>query len=77
MREKIIKVLENLRWGEYLPEEQVADQIISTLIESLPEEIDWVKDIPPILRDSEMKKGEVCGWNMYRERVINLLRGTK
>ena len=73
MREKIIKIIEptlNQNWESFASWDEIekmVTEIISTLIESLPEEIPNTKRI----YDYEN------GYNKYRSEVINLLRGTK
>jgi hypothetical protein len=85
MREKIIKIIDNgiSEWmgiiddGEYQKKivlgesgkNKVATEIISTLIESLPEE--YAKN----RITSEYVDGIEMGYNKYRSEVINLLRG--
>lgn len=63
MREKIIEILDQSYYDGNLEFKDYADQIISTLIESLPEE-EKVEDADYYL-----------GRNSYRSEVINLLRG--
>ena len=69
MREKIIEIIKN---SMQYKDEDVADQIISTLIESLPEEMDNLGDVV-----ITYVQGVKDGRNSYRNEVINLLRGTK
>jgi len=103
MREKILKMLAELKWGKMTEEDEVriattchnaqrgintccsacpacdchkeieelATEIISTLIESLPEKMKWEEG------EAELHIQIADGYNQYRSEVINLLRGTK
>jgi hypothetical protein len=65
MREKIIEIIRSrTSILHHETELEVADQILKTLIESLPEE-----------KPENLRIYDNHGWNMYRNEVINLLRG--
>lgn len=92
MREKILNLLRNKKInidGQLVPvetPEELTTEIISTLIESLPEEKNEFP-LTKMMEEYNIKQGypaDFCppdekarGFNTYRSEVINLLRGTK